>query len=217
MKIVPNVPEHLEEIEGNTKSSIPGGRVANPAKRWCFTIFEFKESWKEDICAMFQKNDSYIFGFEICPKSGNKHLQGYVEFAKKERPLIRWRKMFPGVHIEKAKSNRKINITYCSKDGDIVKRGFLDDDEVDKWCDKVAVRIWWEDYKLEKEIMPGCHRLVFQQAFWEAVFLEKKFTCPPNVSALRAFMEVFYHRLEYSTVPVWWDGVDKKSWMLMIK
>lgn len=98
----------------------------SPAKRWCFTIFKFDESnWKDDMRSMFHKYDRFCVGLEICPNTSNKHLQGFCEFHKKERPLKRFQDKFPGVHFEKTKGSLSDNLNYCSKDGDYILQNMV--------------------------------------------------------------------------------------------
>jgi len=97
----------------------------SPAKRWCFTIFKFDENnWKNDIRSMFQRQDKFVVGLEICPKTLNTHLQGFCDFFKKERPLKRFQAKFPGVHFEKTKGSLDENLKYCSKDGNYILQGY---------------------------------------------------------------------------------------------
>lgn len=97
----------------------------SPAKRWCFTIFNFNDdNWKTDVSSMFSRYDKFCVGLEICPKTLNKHLQGFCEFAKKERPLTRFAKVFPGIHFEKTKGTVDENLKYCSKDGNYILQNY---------------------------------------------------------------------------------------------
>lgn len=85
----------------------------SPSKRWCFTLNNYT---KEDIGSMvpiFSHEGSYIFQEEI-GENGTPHLQGYIEFNRKLRPLSL--NLNPKIHWEKAKGNRQQNIEYCSKD-----------------------------------------------------------------------------------------------------
>ena len=94
------------EKSGNTKQ-------ISPSKRWCFTLNNYK---KEDISSISSNSsiNSYIIGEEVGEK-GTPHLQGYIEFKEKKRPLGVF-KEFNNIHWEKAKGSRLDNINYCSKD-----------------------------------------------------------------------------------------------------
>lgn len=92
------------------------------ARRWCFTWNDYTE---EDVTVLKEleadKVDYLIFGFEIAPTTGKKHLQGYAEFSSplatstvKSR-LDPVRKTKSPVHIEKCKGNRQQNLDYVQK------------------------------------------------------------------------------------------------------
>lgn len=93
--------------EGNTK--IP--RIS-ASIYWVFTI----NNWKQDHVDAFIKsgNDGsikYVFQEEI-GESGTPHLQGFIQFSKKQRPLEFFG--FKDIHWEKCK-DIKASIAYCSK------------------------------------------------------------------------------------------------------
>lgn len=115
MEIVPIVPDSAE-AEGNTKP--PPKKQISPCIRWCFTINNYTE---EDISSIVpilrEKAKLFIIGDEV-GENGTPHLQGYVEFLKKVRPLSVFETN--KIHWEKCKGNRDSNIKYCSKDGKIV-------------------------------------------------------------------------------------------------
>ncbi|AXH73903.1 MAG: putative viral replication protein [Circoviridae sp.] len=103
---VPTVPE-----EGNTRLS---SSTVNPAKKWCFTLNNFTETEVEMLkthsCSKVPK---IMFQSEM-GEEGTPHLQGWLEFKTKQRPMtvfkntkrISWRKM---------KGTIDDNIDYCSK------------------------------------------------------------------------------------------------------
>jgi len=51
---------------------------------------------------------------EICPDTGRKHRQGYVQLTRQQR-LSFLRKILPGVHVEIARNIQDL-ILYCSKE-----------------------------------------------------------------------------------------------------
>ena len=92
---------------------VPKKRQISPAIRWCFTLNNWKE---EDISSIVpilrEKCRLAIFGKEV-GESGTPHLQGYLEFKSKSRPLG----LFPvKANWEKAKGDKASNIEYCSKE-----------------------------------------------------------------------------------------------------
>ena len=105
--------------EGNTNSS--STKQISPAIRWCFTLNNYTESECSSIVSTFNdKAKLYIIGDEV-GDSGTPHLQGYVEFTKKIRPLNLFE--FKRIHWEKAKGNKEDNIKYCSKQKVRVSKG----------------------------------------------------------------------------------------------
>jgi|UniRef100_UPI0040488E17 hypothetical protein len=96
-----------------------GNNISSPSKQisaavsWCFTF----NNYSDEIIQKFQSSikEKCKLGFfnKEVGKSGTPHLQGYIEFLKKSRPL----KIFPdGAHWSKAKGNKDANFKYCSKD-----------------------------------------------------------------------------------------------------
>lgn len=84
-------------------------------KRWCFTWNNYDPIVIPYLKLHFEsKNIMYIFGEEI-GECGTPHLQGYIECPKKAR----WSEFGLGKHLhwEPARSNREVNIDYCSKSG----------------------------------------------------------------------------------------------------
>lgn len=106
-------------VEGGNTSS-PSTKQIAPSKRWCFTLNNYDESDIEALSSIVPECCNYgIVGKEI-GENGTPHLQGYIEFKVKKRPKSVFEsKKF---HWEKAKANREKNISYCSKDGDVVLR-----------------------------------------------------------------------------------------------
>ncbi|AXH73611.1 MAG: putative viral replication protein [Cressdnaviricota sp.] len=99
---------------GNTKP--PRKKQISPAKRWCFTLNNFTDEEISSIVPILKDKCSLgIIGKEVGEK-GTPHLQGYVEFNKKMRPLSLG---FKRIHWEKCKGNRQQNKEYCEKDGEI--------------------------------------------------------------------------------------------------
>ena len=106
---VPNVPEG-----GNTSTpSVTSKKAVSPAKKWCFTI----NNYTEEHCKMLRLSDC-----SIVPKimfqsergeEGTCHLQGWLEFATKKRPMSIFKTT--QIHWEKMKGTIKENIDYCGK------------------------------------------------------------------------------------------------------
>lgn len=92
------------------------------SKRWCFTLNNYTDSC---IDLLTLKSDLYskaIIGKEV-GESGTPHLQGYIEFKTRRRPMETFKNagdLGKRIHWEKAKGSADANYKYCSKDGDVV-------------------------------------------------------------------------------------------------
>lgn len=95
--------------EGNTN---PSAKQIAPSKRWIFVLNNYGEDDISAIVPVLKAEGQYIFQEET-GKSGTPHLQGYIEFKRKLRPLSL--KLNPAIHWEKARGTRQQNIDYCSK------------------------------------------------------------------------------------------------------
>jgi hypothetical protein len=116
MKNVPNVPG--VSLEGNSISSnlspVLDMKKISPAKKWCFVMNNYEKCSISSIFSCLTDGDDCIIGREVGEK-GTPHLQGFVEFSKKVRPLSVIK--VDGIHWIKCKGTRAQNIKYCSKDG----------------------------------------------------------------------------------------------------
>ena len=100
------------EKSGNTKQ-------ISPSKHWCFTINNYSQTHIDYIISI--PNDivpKYVFQ-EECGESGTAHLQGYLCFATKKRPLSVFKKEL-GAHWEKCRHIQK-SIAYCQKQDSRIK------------------------------------------------------------------------------------------------
>lgn len=100
------------------------------SKNWCFTDFElldWMKIWKSDD----EQKIRYIgWGEEICPKTGRKHYQGWIQFTTRRRlggvkNIVGSKK----IHLETCKGTEEANEKYCRKDnafrsvGKYIKQG----------------------------------------------------------------------------------------------
>lgn len=108
-------------LVGNTISTNP--RQIAPAIRWCFTLNNYTiEDCSSIVLTIKDKCKKAIVGYEK-GESGTPHLQGYIEFKTKRRPIGVFN--IKGIHFEKAKGNAEDNERYCSKDDNLlIKFGF---------------------------------------------------------------------------------------------
>lgn len=131
MEIVPDSSRESEEV-GNTKPQIP------PAKHWCFTLFDYNDDDILDICS--NSSNIYVFQEEVCPTTGKAHLQGYIKFSQKCRPMHKFKST---MHWEKC-NNIDASIKYAQKIETRKKGGRL-------WCNKVNID---EKIKIIKDLKP---------------------------------------------------------------
>lgn len=87
--------------------------------RFCFTLNNYTE---DDIIYLDATIKEYckvaIVAKEI-GESGTPHLQGYIEFKKKNRPMTVF-KLNKKIHWENSRGTKIDNVNYCSKDGIII-------------------------------------------------------------------------------------------------
>lgn len=96
-------------LEGNT---IPVAQQrVNASKFWCFTLNNYDGS-NIQVLEEELENHKYVFVEEI-GKKGTPHLQGFVQFSTKVRPLEKV--SIKGIHWEKCKGTYVQNIKYCTK------------------------------------------------------------------------------------------------------
>ncbi len=91
-----------------SKNVSNGGRVRNV----CWTLFNYTEETVEIIEGMHVVYT--VMGFETCPDTKKKHLQGYTEFGT-QKTYKGIKKMFgrDDIHLEKRKGNQRQAIDYC--------------------------------------------------------------------------------------------------------
>lgn len=107
----PNSPSSSSCSRRDGNHNIPSSSI-NPAKHWCFTWNNYPQNWA-DITAV-PEIESYVLGKEVGEEKGTPHIQGYIKFKDKLRPL----NLFPkGIHWEVCR-NIQASIDYCAKDGD---------------------------------------------------------------------------------------------------
>ena len=100
---------------GNTKTAATWGHGS--VRRCVFTHNNPPDGWLENLIDLVtSRGYKYCFGEEV-GKNGTFHIQGYIEF--KSGMKFRSIKNLLGdrCHIEKARGNRKQNLTYTQKDG----------------------------------------------------------------------------------------------------
>lgn len=106
--------------EGNTiPSSLQSSKQISPAIRWCFTLNNYTESEVSSIVPVLSDSCRVAFFAKEVGESGTPHLQGYLEFKKKSRPLSVFKSVCDRFHWEKAKGSKDDNLKYCTKSSDL--------------------------------------------------------------------------------------------------
>jgi len=106
-------------VEGNTISTarIKKPQV-NPSKKWVFTLNNYTD---EQLVLLKQRletlGEKYIVGKEVGEECGTPHLQGWVVFKNRVRPITTVG--IKEIHWEKQKGKDQECIDYCSKEGKI--------------------------------------------------------------------------------------------------
>lgn len=89
------------------------------SRDYCFTCFD-----TDEVKFNATKMNYLIYGKETCPKTGKKHLQGYVTFPRTYRIKGAQDVLDIGkAHMESKKGSRDQAREYCMKDGDYVEFG----------------------------------------------------------------------------------------------
>ena len=113
----------------------------SPALRWCFTFNNYSEEEYSSIVLILQANCSkWIIGKEV-GENGTPHLQGFLRFKKKQRPLGVF-KFTTNIHWERTKGTDNENVSYCSKEGNFEGYGI-----------PKPIKIINPDYFWEQEIL----------------------------------------------------------------
>lgn len=115
--------EIVPESSGGSEVILSLRRQISPCIKWCFTLNNYTEENISSIVPIFKSLCKVaIIGKEI-GENGTPHLQGYVEFIKKCRPLSL--KLTDKIHWEKARGSKEENEEYCSKEENVIlKIGF---------------------------------------------------------------------------------------------
>lgn len=91
------------------------------SRNWSFTF----NNYTADTESFFAQSDLFsyvIYGREVGAQ-GTRHLQGYFQLVTKKRLEYLVKRLPHGIHLEVSRGTAQQNITYCSKDGDVVTRG----------------------------------------------------------------------------------------------
>ena len=155
---------HVESEEGNTSSSSDSPKIrCKQAKRWCFTLNNYTEDEMVHLVHLFNSSGcEWIWGEEV-GEEGTPHLQGYVEFPKRVRPVETVK--CERVHWERCKGDRASNVKYCTKDGCNIK-GNLPYDKPLRLIGRAQFYPWQEELVQILEQEPDDRTIYW---YWETV------------------------------------------------
>ncbi|UDN67412.1 replication-associated protein [robinz virus RP_584] len=92
-------------------------------KRVTFTLSNYDENDELRIRSLADYCEYLIYGREIAPTTGTRHLQGFCNFKTKREFRTIKRLIGDAAHIEPAHGDDVSNQVYCSKDGDFYEFG----------------------------------------------------------------------------------------------
>ncbi len=93
------------------------------SRDYCFTVYDTECPGLKPVVDL-DKINYVVFGREICPETGRKHLQGYATFPRTIR--IKGAQKVLGIgasHMEYKRGTRDQARDYCLKDGDFDEYG----------------------------------------------------------------------------------------------
>lgn len=99
---------------GNTKPPLPVKKTVNPAIKWCLTLNNYTIDEFSSICSICTDYCRYAIIAKEQGELETPHLQGYIEFKHKSRPLSVFKST--RIHWEKSKGSLLDNQVYIRKD-----------------------------------------------------------------------------------------------------
>lgn len=149
---VPSVPR-CAKGDGNTRV------IPHASKHWCFTLNNYLQEDINSLCAnaLLKK---YVFQEET-GKEGTRHLQGYLEFEKKNRPLTVFKNK--NFHWEKCR-NIDDSILYCQKEdtrtGQVFIKGFPKK-RIDTRFDNAVLKDWQKELVEKLKVEPNDRKVIW--------------------------------------------------------
>lgn len=148
--------------EGNTNSSSTKNAVKRQSGsyRWQFTWSNYSQDWVARLAPCFEGSVGWIGGYEIAPTTGTPHIQGYVEFKSKVRPVgykgapkeIHWGDKYG----KPCNGDRACNVAYCVKEG----RGYEGTFKPPRPLPVITMRGWQHDV-VKKQEAPVIQRKIY--------------------------------------------------------
>jgi len=144
--------------EGNTSATPKSKNRDVQRKFWCFTFFYFVEDVRF-LSLLVRLEISFkrgIFGFENCPTTNRKHVQGFgVSSNSKGNRFSQLHKLYPDIHFEPCNGSEEQNLVYCQKSGSSRKFGYPHPVET------ITVLRVWQEQLLSKLSLPADGRSIF--------------------------------------------------------
>lgn len=97
--------------------------MSSKGRAWSWTLPNYTEDEEAKLQEVTCKY--MVYGKEVCPDTGTKHLQGYVVYDNSKTFAFVKKSLGPRVHIELSKGSHKQNYDYCVKDGQFWENGNL--------------------------------------------------------------------------------------------
>lgn len=102
-------------------------RASVPLSHFLFTLNNYEEEEYSSITSWLEQEAKYwIIGREV-GESGTPHLQGYASLKRRRTFDAVKHKLSSRAHIERANGTARENRRYCSKDGDFVEGGSINE------------------------------------------------------------------------------------------
>lgn len=90
-------------------------------RHFVFTLNNYTDKDETKLCALAEKTNYIVWGYENAPSTGTPHLQGFVSFAN-PRTCAAVAKAIGG-HIEPARGTPEEAANYCKKEGIFFEAG----------------------------------------------------------------------------------------------
>lgn len=107
----------------------PLGKRRDPryenVRDWCYTIHNYDDDLSGCRVENREPKSVYqVYGYEVCPTTGARHIQGYIYFEQ-AKSLSAVKKQFQckAMHLENAHGDAESNRAYCTKEGDFREIG----------------------------------------------------------------------------------------------
>ena len=114
-------------VLNSSASSTEAGNTSQPPKqispsvRWCLTLNNYtKEEVSSIVLTVTEYCKCAILSYETGEECDTPHIQGYIEFKEKRRPVGLFKNK--RIHWEKAKGTKRQNEVYCEKQSNVFLR-----------------------------------------------------------------------------------------------